>query len=126
MDAAALPPTAHIAASIAGCERKEDRPYAAAFRSRNDTEPGRGWDLLAQVFNFLFRPRNADAPFHPMAEMAGKRSMIPSDLTDLQLNAFATALVEVDDSEFRARVGDVLWLQRRDAAAARLAVRSYL
>lgn len=61
-----------------------------------------------------------------MAVMNGKRSMIPIDLTDAQLDALQGTLETVDDPEYRARVGDTLWLRRRDVKAARIAVESYL
>lgn len=52
--------------------------------------------------------------------------MIPEDLTDPQIDALQATLDTIADPEYRARIADVLWLRRRDAKAARVAVDSYL
>jgi hypothetical protein len=121
-----LPLGSVIAETIQKAAERVDRVYAMAFRERHATEPDTGWDVLGQVFDFLFRPQDAAAPFHPMLVMDGKRSMIPDDLDDDQLNALAETLKVIDDPEYRARVCDVLWLRRRNPAAARDAVAAYL
>lgn len=126
MEDAVLPAAEEIAAAITESDKKEDASYTALFRRRHAAEPGRGWNLLADVFNFLFRASNVSDPFGPMVQMDDKRSLIPSDLSDAQLDALATTLRAIDDPEYRARIGDVLWLRRRDVSAARLAVESYL
>ena len=121
-----LPLGSVIAETIQKAAERVDRVYAMAFRERHATEPDTGWDVLGQVFDFLFRPQDAAAPFHPMLVMDGKRSMIPDDLDDDQLNALAETLKVIDDPEYRARVCDVLWLRRRNPTAARDAVAAYL
>jgi hypothetical protein len=87
--------------------------------------PNSGWDILGQVFDFRFCPSDAAEPFQPIAVINGKRTMIPDDLTPDQLDRLAETL-EADDAEYRARIGDVLWLCRRDAFVARDAVNAYL
>jgi hypothetical protein len=121
-----LPPSADIAATIADCGKKEDHYFASAFRKRRNQEADRGWELLEQIFSFLFRAGNASEPFGPVMQVEGRRSMIPDDLTDPQLDALAATLSEIDDPEYRARISDVLWLRQRDPTAARVAVENYL
>jgi hypothetical protein len=121
-----VPPADEIAAALQESGKKEDQDFADTFRLRHATEPERGWNLLQAVFGFLFQPNNASAPFRPMSVWEGRRSMIPSDLSDEQLSVLAQAVDSVDDPEFRARILDVLWLRRRDASAARAAVVAYL
>ena len=121
-----VPPAHEIAAALQESGKKEDQDFADTFRLRHATEPERGWNLLQAVFGFLFQPNNASAPFRPMSVWEGRRSMIPSDLSDQQLSVLAQAAESVDDPEFRARILDVLWLRRRDVSAARAAVDAYL
>jgi len=61
-----------------------------------------------------------------MFESKAERLLIPDDLSDTDLDELAGAIAEVDDPEFRARIGDILWLRRRDALIARETVRWYL
>lgn len=120
------PPARDIETALQESSGKEDQDFADVFRKRHTSEPERGWNLLHAVFGFLFHPNNASAPFQPMAVWDGRRSMIPSDLGEEQLSLLAGVADSVNDAEFRARVLDVLWLQRRDASAARAAVDAYL
>lgn len=121
-----LPSADEIRLAIKATESFEDHAYAAVFRDRHNIDSNLGWDFLAQLFGFRFKPSDSADPFGPMLVMDGKRSMIPDDLTEEQLIELRTALNEVDDPEFKARIGDVLWLRSRDAAAARVAVEAYL
>jgi hypothetical protein len=104
----------------------EDHAIAEVFRGRDRAVSNSAWGLLAQIFNFHFRPGDAVAPFGPMWVMDNKRSMIPADLTNDQLDGLAATLTQIEDPEYRARLGDVLWLRRKDAQAARIAIESYL
>jgi len=97
-----------------------------AFRERRSGDADDGWNLLGQIFDFHFKPHNPTEPFGPMAIMEGKRSMIPDDLTDDQLEALKNTLDGIEVSEYRARVADTLWLRRHDPDAARIAVDAYL
>lgn len=121
-----LPSTEAIRLAIEGIPKKEDSHLAAVFRERAEIEPQLGWQLLYDVFNFHFKPGNVAEPFGPMAVMEDRRSMVPNDLTDEQLDELHKTLDTIEDPEFLARVGDVIWLRRRDARAARIAVEAYV
>lgn len=121
-----LPSAKAIAALIDVCEPKECRTFARKCGEQTGTADEQGWKLLQQVFSFLFKPTNTVEPFEPFAVGDGKRSMIPSDLTDEQLDELRATLDEIADPEYQARIGDVLWLRRKDAKTARVAVRAYL
>ncbi|MCJ2125710.1 DUF4209 domain-containing protein [Methylobacterium sp. J-077] len=97
-----------------------------AFRGEHERQPDENWDFLAQVFDFLFTSSSPAAPFGPMMVSGDRRTLIPDDLSDEHLVALEKAFGAVDDPEFRARVGDVLWLRRRNAVAAREAVGAYI
>ena len=115
-----------VAEVISSVTEFECHAYATAFQERHAAMPNSGWDVLGQVFGFHFDPGDAAKPFHPMLVMDGKRSMIPDDLAADHLDGLSQTLRAVDDPEYRARVGDVLWLRRRDINAARDAVNAYM
>jgi hypothetical protein len=121
-----LPPADVILGVIEECPQKEDHHLAAAFRKRSEADPTLGWQLLHDIFSFLFKADRVAEPFGPIMVMNGKRSMVPDDLTKSQLDALDAKLNAVDDPEFQSRIGDVLWLRRRDAKAARTAVMAYV
>lgn len=120
-----LPDAASILASIESVEKKKDRSFASVFDEREKDHPNNGWGLLAQIFNMHFKNGKAE-PFGPMWQMEGRRSLIPADLSDSQLDAIQSTLNTVADPEFQARIGDILWLRRKDFKAARMAVAAYI
>jgi tetratricopeptide (TPR) repeat protein len=126
MEMELLPTSDEIATVLATCSKKENRDYARAFRERSAAANHSGWKTLSELFDFHFKPDNASEPFGPMAVFNNRRSMIPGDLSDEQLDELHQVLTEVSDPEFQARVADVLWLRRKDPVAARLAVEAYL
>ena len=124
-DKTTFPDAASILALIESAEKKEDYEFSSAFRKKEEEQPGHGWSLLSQIFHFHFTAGKLE-PFGPMVQMEGRRSMIPADLSDSELDAIQGALNTVTDSEFQARVGDLLWLRRKDFKAARMAVAAYI
>lgn len=98
---------------------------ARAFGERSAVNDD-AWNLLQRVFNFHFKPSQLMEPFGPMMTDGGKRTMIPEDLSDEQLDELQSTLEGVGNPEYRARVGDILWLRRKDPKAARIAVDAYL
>ena len=111
---------------IESSDKKRSRDLSNAFGDKAGSATDDGWKLLQQIFNFHFKSSNVVEPFGPMMVADGKRSTIPDDLTDKQLDELQGTLEGVTDPEYRARIGDVLWLRRKDAKAARIAVEAYL
>ena len=72
--------------------------------------------LLAAVFSMYLRFTDGKSEFAPLAEnfQQSKRSMIPSDLTDSELDRLEAVLEFSDDPLWISRMADVLWLQRRN------------
>jgi Domain of unknown function (DUF4209) len=126
VSSAVLPTAGDIDAVLNECAIKEDHEFSGFFRRWHEAEPDRGWDLLRALYSLNFRPADAAEPFGPQSVIGHSRSMIPSDLTDEQLSALSSTLDAISDPEYRARILDVLWLRRRDPAAARAAVDAYL
>jgi hypothetical protein len=121
-----IPSDDEIRAFLSQAPKHEDDQYATDFRKLQSGEHGTKWSLLAQVFGFHFKADNAAEPFSPMVVMDGKRSMVPADLTNEQLDELSSTLETITDPEFQARIADVIWLRRRDPYAARVAVEAYL
>ena len=82
--------------------------------------------LLGDMTSFHMKSDTSKEPFGPMVIMNGKRSAIPSDLTEEQLGIFLGFLPEIEDAELRARIADVLWMRKRDYKVAELAISSYI
>ena len=122
---AMVPDKASILALIENIERKDDYEFSSAFRKKDEESPSKGWSLLSQIFNFHFTASKLE-PFGPMWQMEGRQSIIPGDLSDAELDALQGMLHTVADPEFQARVGDILWIRRKDFKAARLAVAAYI
>lgn len=120
-----FPSSKEILAVIESVEKKRSRDLSGAFREKS-RQTNDGWKILQQIFDFHFKASQTAEPFGPMLVADGKRSMIPDDLSDEQLDDLGATLDDVTDPEYRARVGDVLWLRRKDANAARIAVAAYL
>lgn len=120
-----FPSAEDISSVIAACEKKYDFHLSRAFGERSVVK-GDGWHILQQVFNFHFKPRQLLEPFGPMMVGDGKRTMIPADLSDEHLQELQATFEDIDEPEYRARIGDVLWLRRKDPNAARIAVGAYL
>lgn len=121
-----FPSAEAIAEAIAACAKKQDHELAGSFRKESEKHPECDWALLAQIFDFHFKPANPAEPFGPMLVNGDRRSMIPTDLTNSQLDSLQATLASVADPEYQARIRDLLWLRKRNVDAARLAVRSYL
>lgn len=98
----------------------------ATFRAQSSGEDDDPWRLLANVFEIHLRPGDPDEPFGPMLVMDGKRSMVPGDLDDAAVGWLREVLAGATVPAVRARIGDVLWVARRDGRAGRHAVPAYL
>lgn len=84
--------------------------------------------LLAAAFSMYLRFTDGKSEFTPLVEnfQQGKRSMIPSDLTDQELDRLEALLDFSDASMWVSRMADVLWLRRRNHLHARKAIQGYL
>lgn len=105
----------------------QQHALVTAFRAQAVSEnPDDPWRLLEQVFNIHLRQKNLSEPFGPMVVMDGRRSMMPGDLDDTQVELLRKVLAGSTVSAVRARIGDVLWVARKDGKAGHEAVPAYL
>ena len=111
----------------AGVSPPEQHALASAFQAKATPDsPGDPWLLLNQVFSIHLRHGDPAEPFGPMLVMDGRRSMVPGDLTDAEVDLLRSVLSGSVAPVVRARIGDVLWVARKDGRAGHAAVPTYL
>lgn len=83
--------------------------------------------LLADACSMMLRPDSINQPFRPMIVIDGKRSALPEDFSDEDIEFFAQIVDSVDDAWLRARLADLVWLrqQKRDVRFALAAIDAY-
>lgn len=122
-------------AELAGVSVREccsfQEALAAKAKALADSGDARG----VKVFQFLavvafFCPQyDSDTQSYGPANnnyRTDKRSAVPEDLVQSDLDALTGIIDEIKDPEFRARVADVLWVSRNDYKAAQKAVEAYI
>lgn len=120
------PTEAEICAAIADAETHEASSYASVFSAKSSHSDD-GWALLKSIFGLHERLDDPAQPFRPMMTTSdGRRSFLPEDLTDEQLDWLRQLETGINDSEFCARLADILWLCARDGKLAARAVSYYL
>ncbi len=124
-----------IAPLIEGCEQKECLQYWSITRKLMQEETDNQAKkkitaLFDAIVSYMLAPDSPSKPFKPMfidyAE--GKRSPIPDDLTEKQLEFLQQVLPEITDNELKARVADTLWTLRHGKARqyAEVAIEAYM
>jgi hypothetical protein len=118
---------------IAASVKKECHSYDSLFFTKakeaaeiRNERAEEVWTLLGGICSFHMNAGNKDEPFGPMLVMQTGRSAIVSDLSPEHLQALTDIFPDIQDPEMRARIGDVLWLTKRDFRAAIIAVEAYL
>jgi len=81
---------------------------------------------LAIICSFYPDFDNKAEPYGPMMQWGGKRSSVPDDLTEADLDTINILRTKTSSPLLRARLCDLLWLRRRDHLAARQAIDDYI
>lgn len=113
---------------------KECRDFVGVFESAAKNQEEAGDDRGKRVFSFLSAISSCCSnyddkgnPYRPRAQwIAGSRTFIPDDLIESDLTTMKGILEETSDPEFRARIGDILWVRCRDYSAAQVAIKAYI
>lgn len=82
------------------------------------TAQGKVLWLLSDASSMMLKPKQPSEPFAPFIVMNGRRSAIPDDFTEADLDFFAQIVDGIEDVWLRGRVADVLWVRRRQLGAA--------
>lgn len=82
--------------------------------------------LLSGLTSYHFVPDHPTEPFKPMWTMGDRRSLVPTDLLQEQIDVIAEFAPTVTHLGLRARLCDVSWfMQRRRREMAELAIAAY-
>lgn len=118
---------------IADHPEKECRDLMTVFDKSAAEQDAAGDDRGKRVYSFLSAIASCYAnydqkgnPYGPMWQTAQGRTFTPEDLTAPELDTLAEILNDIADPEYRARVGDILWIVRRDYKAAQTAIRAFI
>lgn len=80
---------------------------------------GQMYALIVAVCSFMLKPRELAQPFGPVLRMAdSSRSAISEDLSDNHMAFLWGAVEQVRNPSLRARLADVVWLEKREIGAS--------
>ncbi|MWV57772.1 DUF4209 domain-containing protein [Rathayibacter sp. VKM Ac-2754] len=77
-----------------------------------DLEAASACAVLAGVSSLIPDEEQMHEPYLAMIRMGGRRSFLPDDLSELDLQFLADLLSDLPDNKLAARVGDMLWIRR--------------
>ena len=90
-------------------------------------EHGKVLWLLADACSMMLSPASLNEPFKPVAVFHDRRSVIPDDLFEVDIEFFASIVADIDDVRLKARLADLVWLKKkpRDVSFALTAIDAY-
>lgn len=91
-----------------------------------DAESEQALAVLGAACSMYYDENDAQEPLKPMVVTANGRTAALSDFESQHLDPLSEVLLELDDLPLRARISDLLWIRRREPAAARVAASDYL
>ena len=95
--------------------------FSAAARTAMEegrNEHGKVLWLLADACSIMLSPSSQNEPFKPFMVMDGRRSVIPDDLSETDIEFFAEVVDAVDDIWLKARLADLVWLKGKPRVVA--------
>ena len=113
---------------------KECRDFMGVFDIAAAERDAAGDDRGKRVFSFLSALASCCSvydtkgdPYMPMLQLVdGRRTFMLEDLAESDLTTMKDILEDIVDPEFRARVGDFLWICSKDYKAAQVAIRAFI
>ncbi|MCB2212671.1 DUF4209 domain-containing protein [bacterium] len=94
--------------------RNELSNAAKAKLDAGEIEQGKVLWLLSDVSSMMIKGDSIHEPLRPSIRWGNKRTAIPDDFTDADLQNLEVILPEIDDYRLRARIADILWLRLTD------------
>lgn len=80
---------------------------------RGNIKHGKVLWLLADACSMMLSPLSPNEPYKPYAVFQDRRSVIPDDLSESDIQFFAEILNEVDHDWLKARLSDLVWLKSK-------------
>src|ERR1700730_14722696 len=109
------------------CCQEYDDAYFKAAKDATDEDTKLLFRTLGIICSFYPQYGNLAEPYRAAIIDGDRRTTIPSDLTDADIETVEALLPIAKDAALRARLADVLWLRKKSAhEAARGAVIDYL
>lgn len=117
-----------LAAANLGPSMYSDLFFSAAAKAEGGGEEKRAMalGLLGAATSMWFDPEDLELPLKPLTVFRDRRSIALEDFQEQHLKPLSEALQRISDVDLRARIGDILWLRKRDHKAARIAASAYL
>lgn len=86
------------------------------------------YQLLENICSMTLSPDNSNQPYKPSWELGGKRSPIPDDLTENDLQFLKIIVPLIENHWLKARLADLIWIQKRKGEYnnAIIAIDSYI
>lgn len=84
------------------------------------------YSTLAMVTSFHFNSEDQNQPFSPQMTTSEWRTAIPDDFTDPQLDYLHKLMNQITNPELISRIGDTLWLRRRNFNCVKKTIENYL
>lgn len=104
-----------------------DDAYFKAARQAEDPTVGALFQSLGIICSFYPQYWNRSEPYRAAIIWDTRRSSIPDDLTETDVDTIEKLLPLAKDAVLRARLADILWLRRKSAhEAARASIDDYL
>jgi hypothetical protein len=107
--------------------------YSSAFFSAageaaeaGDVDREAAFATLGAACSMYYDENDSAEPLKPMIITSSGRSAALGDFQDQHLGPLSEVLSEIDDRPLRSRIADILWIRRRDHAAARIGAVDYL
>lgn len=82
--------------------------------------------LIGSAASLRMSLDHPDGPFTMFAHFSTWRSAAIDDFSDDHLEVFAKVLPDIEDPWLKARIGDILWTQKKNYKAAGIAIDAYL
>ena len=78
---------------------------------QNENERGKVLWLLADACSMMLSPSSQNEPFKPFSVFHDRRSVIPDDLLETDINFFAQIVDLVEEKWVKARISELIWLK---------------
>jgi len=110
------------------CVRYPEKLFerAAQLGESGDEKGQNVFRFLGSVASMALRADETDCPFNPLIMMESRRSAGVEDFSSGQFDTMEALMMETRDAAMRARLGDVIWVARKNSKAAKLASEAYL
>ncbi|TFW31755.1 DUF4209 domain-containing protein [Massilia horti] len=96
-------------------------------KAAGDEAKARALGFMAAICSMMLTPSEKAAPFQPMLVIGGRRTMIPDDLSQADIDLLGSFCAEVKNDLLRARLADLVWMKdrRKGIGFARTAIDGY-